>query len=144
MNSLTWIYVMFLGTPKEKDALARWINGLHGKVKGPGYNAHDPKIQIWLAACIYACSLPIYEEILGPMDDAASEKLYHQSFYHSLYLRVPREMLPADRRSFWAYWNKEVELLEVTDDAKAIGRVFLFSESLPRKRCRPAYEMLMA
>ncbi|KAJ5654556.1 hypothetical protein N7490_001559 [Penicillium lividum] len=57
--------------------------------------------------------------------DAASDKLYHQSFYHSLYLRAPREMWPVDRQSLCVYWNKEIEMLEVTDDAKAMGRVFI-------------------
>ena len=80
--SISWIYLTNFGTSEEKATIARVVDATHAKVKGPGYNANDPELQMWLAACIYAFSLRVYEDIMGPLDDTAADRYYHQSFYH--------------------------------------------------------------
>ncbi|KAJ5643493.1 uncharacterized protein N7484_006000 [Penicillium longicatenatum] len=130
-GTIAWIYLMNFGTSDEKAAIARVVDATHGKVKGPSYNANDPELQMWLAACIYACSLRVYEDALGPFDEFAADRYYHQAFYHATYLRVPREMIPTDRQSFWVYWNKQIEQLEVTDDAQTLAGIGLWGQGVP-------------
>src|SRR5215212_10759046 len=49
-TTLSYVYVMGLGTDEEKAAIARMVNRAHRPVKGEGYTAYDPELQLWVAA----------------------------------------------------------------------------------------------
>jgi uncharacterized protein (DUF2236 family) len=127
-NTLTWLYCIVFGTIEEKEAIARIVNQKHAKVNGPGYSADDPELQLWLISCLFVGSLWAYETVIGPLDDTTAERAYHQMMNLAVSLNIPYAIIPADRQSFWVYWNEEVEMIEVTETSKALSKVVLYPD----------------
>jgi uncharacterized protein (DUF2236 family) len=75
-TTMTYVYCMAFGTPDEKRTVIEMVHRAHVPVKGPGYTADNPDLQLWVAATLYAAGVDIYEKILGKLDAEAAEKVY--------------------------------------------------------------------
>jgi uncharacterized protein (DUF2236 family) len=93
-TTMTYIYTMAYGTPEERRTVIEMVHHAHKPVKGPGYSADDPDLQLWVAATLYACGVDIYEKMLGKLDQTFSEQVYQEYSVMATSLRVPREMSP--------------------------------------------------
>lgn len=113
-TTLTYLYALTLGTDEERAAIARMVNKAHGPIKGDGYTAFDPKLQLWVAATLSAGGEQMYEMTFGPMDEATREKVYRDSWIFGTTLQVKEESWPATRAEFTAYW--EAMQSELTPD----------------------------
>jgi uncharacterized protein (DUF2236 family) len=125
----TFGYVMIavFGTDAERDALAQAVTDVHRQVRsGPAdpvrYNAFDPQLQLWVAACIYRGFEDSYEVLYGPPPPELFDVVYRHGARVATMLQVPPSMWPADRAAFEAYWS-EAEAQIAMDE---VSRTYLY------------------
>ncbi|MEW6472419.1 MAG: oxygenase MpaB family protein [Actinomycetota bacterium] len=129
--TLTYVYCVTFGTPEEIEAVAAQVTAAHRSVTGAGYRATDPELQLWVAATLYDTAILLYEELFGPLDAAAADKVYEQYAVLGTALQLPARSWPADRAAFRAYWNHMVDTLEVSDEARRVAHDLLSAEHAP-------------
>jgi uncharacterized protein (DUF2236 family) len=129
--TLTYVYCVTFGTPKEIQAVAAQVTAAHRSVAGTGYRATDPELQLWVAATLYDTAVLLYEELFGPLDTAVADKVYEQYSVLGTALQVPDGLWPADRTAFRAYWQQMIDTLEVSDEARRVARDLLSAERAP-------------
>ena len=105
-TTLTYVYVMGLGTDEERAKVARMVNRAHRPVRGEGYSAFDPDLQLWVAATLAEVGREMYERIFGPLDRATLEHLYREGWVYGTALQVKPEMWPPTRAEFDRYWDR--------------------------------------
>jgi uncharacterized protein (DUF2236 family) len=107
------------------------VNRIHTYVKGQGYSANDPDLQLWVGATLYMSAVQIYEMTLGPMPAAMQEEFCRQSALYGTLLGCPADMWPSSVAEFEEYWNSAVAALVVSDEAKRICHDLLYSRAVP-------------
>ena len=112
-TTLAYIAVALEGTEAERAYYRNEVNRSHRSVRsGPDspvkYNAFDPNLQLWVAACIYWGLADMVEKLHGPLDDDAADGLYHYCSRLGTTLQMPESMWPADRLAFDEYWTRTV------------------------------------
>ena len=130
-TTLTYVYCVTFGTPEEIEAVSAAVTAAHRKVIGTGYRATDPELQLWVAATLYDTALLVYQELFGPLDPAIADNVYSQYAVLGTALQVPPGMWPADRAAFGAYWQHNIETLEVSDEARRVARDLLSANHAP-------------
>jgi uncharacterized protein (DUF2236 family) len=105
-TTLTYVYVMGLGTDEERAKVARMVNRAHAPVRGEGYSAFDPDLQLWVAATLAEVGREMYERIFGPLDPVTLEHLYREGWVYGTALQVKPEMWPPTRAEFDVYWER--------------------------------------
>lgn len=122
----TFGYVMIavFGTDEERDALARAVTDVHRQVRnGPGdpvrYTALDPKLQLWVAACIYKGFEDSYEVLYGPPPAELFDVVYRHGARVATMLQVPADMWPPDRAAFGDYWAEAESTIAMDDVSRA-------------------------
>ncbi len=134
----TFGYVMIavFGTDEERDALAQAVTDVHRQVRsGPGdpvrYNAFDPKLQLWVAACIYKGFEDAYEVLYGPPPAELFDVVYRHGARVATMLQVPATMWPPDRAAFEAYWAEAEAISPWTTSAAPTSTTSPASGSYP-------------
>lgn len=122
----TFGYVMIavFGTDEERAALADAVTEVHRQVRsGPGetvrYTALDPKLQLWVAACIYRGFEDGYAVLHGPPPPELLDLIYCHGARLATMLQVPPSMWPPDRAAFEAYWSEAEARIEMDDVTRA-------------------------
>lgn len=105
-TTLTYVYGTLLGTDEERQAIARMVNRAHVPVKGDGYSAFDPRLQLWVAATLTYTGEQMYELTFGPMDPASRERAYREGQVMGTLLQVTEDMWPPSRADFDDYWRR--------------------------------------
>jgi uncharacterized protein (DUF2236 family) len=125
----TFGYVMIavFGTDEERDALGRAVTDVHRQVRsGPGdpvrYTALDPKLQLWVAACIYRGFEDGYALLYGPPPPELLDLIYRHGARLATMLQVPAAQWPPDRAAFEAYWDEAVGRIEMDE----VTRTYLY------------------
>ena len=112
-TTLTYVYVMTLGTEDERKEIARLVNRMHAGVRSPGrYSAHDPELQLWVAATLARNGETLYERVFGPLDEASRERVYRDAWIFGTALQVKPDMWPQTRDDFETYWEESLTRLE--------------------------------
>ncbi len=122
-TTFTYLAVAALGTDAEKRQYRRAVNGAHAQVRSTEsspvrYNAMDPELQLWVAACLYKGFEDSYEMLVGPLDHEALEEVYGAAATLGTTLQVPQEMWPADRAAFEEYWNRALEKISIDETVR--------------------------
>ncbi|KAJ5086194.1 hypothetical protein N7532_010965 [Penicillium argentinense] len=130
-TTMTYVYCMVFGTREEKEVVIEMVHRAHATVNGPGYSANDPRLQLWVAATLYAVGMDLYQQMFGKFDNTTSEAIYREYSVLALSLRVPPGMWPVDRKAFWEYWNYQVATMEITDHAKHVAKDLLHNKRAP-------------
>ncbi|MFL6157977.1 MAG: oxygenase MpaB family protein [Marmoricola sp.] len=109
-TTISYLVVALFGTDEDRDRYREAVNSSHVPVhSGPDspvrYNAFDPQLQLWVAACLYTGFRDGRTLFLGPMDDATADGLYEYCHRLGTTLQVPRDAWPADRAAFEQYWR---------------------------------------
>ena len=130
-TTLTYVYCMVYGTVEEKKAIISMVNRAHSVVKGEGYSADDPELQLWVSATLYATAVEVYEKIYGEFDEETSDEIYREYSILASSLRVPAELWPANRAAFWAYFNHKLDTMVVTPYAKNVYKDLLYNKKTP-------------
>jgi uncharacterized protein (DUF2236 family) len=132
-TTLTYLAVARWGNEEQKRALREAVDAAHAQVRSTPdsavkYNAFDPNLQLWVAACLYKGAVDIYRTFVGEMDDEAAERHYRESVVLGTTLQMPAEMWPADRAAFDKYWNEQLEKIHIDEPV----RKFLYRIAVAR------------
>ncbi|MFT4085558.1 MAG: oxygenase MpaB family protein [Gordonia sp. (in: high G+C Gram-positive bacteria)] len=117
-TTLSYLAVAAKGSAEMRKAYRTAVNKSHAHVHSTDaspvkYNAFDPSLQLWVAACLYR-GWEDMQRIYG--DPAAiTEEAYRQGAIMGTTLQMPAELWPATRADFEEYWNSTVEALEIDD-----------------------------
>lgn len=117
-TTFTYLAVALLGTDADRAAYRQAVTRQHAQVYSlPGepvtYRAMDPRLQTWVAACLYFGTLDIREKLHGPLDDAESDALYAYCARFGTTLQMPASAWPADRTAFAAYWEESLSEVRI-------------------------------
>ncbi|WP_054812757.1 oxygenase MpaB family protein [Nocardia arizonensis] len=123
-TTLTYLAVAMLGTDEDRAAFREATNTSHRHVRSTAaspvkYNAFDPKLQLWVAACLYRGAADSLALLFGPPDEDFADRLYRESARFGTTLQVPESMWPADRAAFAEYWAAMMSELSLDDEVKA-------------------------
>jgi uncharacterized protein (DUF2236 family) len=135
-TTLTYIAVALIGTDADRAAYRKAVNTAHVQVRSTpespvAYNAFDPELQLWVAACLYYGMRDVITALHGPMDEATEDEIYRQGARFGTTLQVPQEMWPEDREAFAAYWEKSLARVDIDDTVRAYLLHILDSRMLP-------------
>lgn len=122
-TTLTYLSVAMLGNDEDRRAYRTAVNGAHRQVRSDEnspvqYNAFDPKLQQWVAACLYMGFYDTFRLMYGPVDDAVADALYREAMRLGTTLQLPADMWPADRAAFEQYWNGMLGHLHIDDTVR--------------------------
>lgn len=123
-TTFTYLAVAMLGTTQEKIHYRKAVNRSHAQVRSDAnskvkYNAFDPELQLWVAACLYWGFTDSMARFRGPLSRAEQEAFYQLAKPLGTTLQVRDDMWPADLDAFEAYWEKGLNNLQVDDDVRA-------------------------
>ena len=117
-TTLTYLAVAMLGSPELRKAYRQAVNKSHVHVRSDEnspvqYNAFDPKLQLWVAACLYKG----WEDVERIYGDPANltEDAYRKAMVLGTTLQMPPEMWPATRADFEDYWQSTLNDLVIDD-----------------------------
>jgi uncharacterized protein (DUF2236 family) len=135
-TTLTYIAVALLGTDEDRTAYRKAVNSAHVQVRSTpespvAYNAFDPELQLWVAACLYYGTRDVVTAMHGPMDGATEDTLYQEAARFGTTLQVTPEMWPEDRAAFAAYWDRSLARVDIDETVGAYLRDILDSRHLP-------------
>lgn len=136
-TTLTYLAVATLGSDEEKRRYRHAVNGQHKYVRSTEtspvkYNAFDPELQLWVAACLYKGVEDTWRIFRGEPDPATIEAVYQNSASLGTTLQVPRDMWPADRAAFEEYWKGAVEKIALDDTVRGYLHDLIMLRFLPR------------
>lgn len=119
----TYLAAATVGTDTDRALIRAAVGRVHAQVRsGPDspvpYNAFDPQLQLWVAACLYRYYIDQREFLYGPLDDAAADAVYADAKRLGTTLQVADDMWPADRAAFDAYWKRSLDDLSIDEPVR--------------------------
>jgi len=149
-TTLTFLSVAMMGTEAERATYREAINTSHRTVRSNSdspvkYNAFDPKLQLWVAACLYFGIVDLHERLHGELDEATADALYAHSVHLGTSLQMRPEMWPADRAAFREYWDTELAAKKIDARTKAYfdGLIDLKMTPLPVRIFAPFHRFVV-
>ncbi|SFS74599.1 oxygenase MpaB family protein [Saccharopolyspora flava] len=124
-TTFTYLSVATLGTDEEKRAYRRAVNRSHARVRSGesspvSYNAFDPELQLWVAACLYKGYEDSYVAMSGkPIPADRREGIFAAAETLGTTLQVKPEMWPSTRAEFDDYWEKNLAEVDIDDTIRA-------------------------
>src|SRR5947209_2433339 len=114
----TYLAVATIGTESDRALIRDAVDVAHRQVRSTSsspvaYNAFDPKLQLWVASCLYRYFVDQHEFLHGPLDDAAADAVYRDASRLATTLQVPERMWPPDRVAFDEYWKRSLDELQI-------------------------------
>ncbi|WP_405161065.1 oxygenase MpaB family protein [Nocardia sp. NBC_01499] len=136
-TTVTYLAVAMLGTDAERadyrDAVNRSHRPVHSTASSPvHYNAFDPNLQLWVAACLYWGAKDLYERMHGPMDEPTADAFYRYSARLGTTLQVRKDMWPVDRQAFAAYWDEHLASTTIDPPIRDYFNDLIDLKMLPR------------
>jgi uncharacterized protein (DUF2236 family) len=134
-TTFTYLAVATRGNPEQQKAYRKAVTRAHAQVTSTEdspvtYNALDPELQLWVAACLYKGGVDVRRTFIGEMDDETADQHYRDSMVLGTMLQMRPEMWPADRPAFDKYWDEQLDDIHIDD---AI-REFLYPIAVARMR----------
>ncbi|NKY85892.1 oxygenase MpaB family protein [Nocardia veterana] len=123
-TTLTYLAVAMLGSDDERAAYRAAVNWQHRRVRSTAdspvrYNAFDPRLQLWVAACLYWGARDLYERMHGPMPAAEADAFYRHAARFGTTLQMPAAMWPVDRAAFDRYWSEQLAATHIDPPIRA-------------------------
>ncbi|MGW6695664.1 oxygenase MpaB family protein [Rhodococcus sp. NPDC054953] len=123
-TTLQYLAVAALGTDEEKQLFRRGVNRAHAQVRSGEaspveYNAFDPELQLWVAACIYRGFEDTHRVLRGEYTPAQREYYYQRGAVFGTTLQVTQQMWPANRDAFEEYWTESLTKVSIDDAVRA-------------------------
>ncbi|MGV9975483.1 oxygenase MpaB family protein [Nocardia beijingensis] len=136
-TTLTYIAVALLGSDEERDAYREAVNVSHRSVRSTAaspvkYNAFDPNLQLWVAACLYWGIDDLYTRMHGPMDADAADAFYAYAARLGTTLQMRPEMWPANRAEFQRYWDENLKLRGIEPELRDYFNGLIDLKMMPR------------
>jgi uncharacterized protein (DUF2236 family) len=118
-TTTTYLAIALLGSERERAAMRDEVNRAHAHVRSEPsdpvpYNAFDPELQLWVAACLYWGVADLHRRLHGadPPPDRA-EALYRYCARLGTTLQVTDDMWPENLDAFASYWEAGVRAVEM-------------------------------
>lgn len=136
-TTLAYIMIALFGTERERLTLQREVNAVHRQVRSDDdsaveYDALDPELQLWVAACMFRGVIDAVTCLVGPVDEAAYMELLQRCSSFATTLQVPESRWPVDRAAFEDYWSEAVSLIQMDDKTRTYLRGLANLEFLPK------------
>jgi uncharacterized protein (DUF2236 family) len=147
-RTLVLTYAITFGTKADAHAAADRINEVHSRVKGidpvtaRAYDGLDPRLLLWVHACLVDSALRFEELTVGKLDDRGRQRFHEEQMLVADLVRVPREMIPPTVPALRAYIDDVVARgeLVVTDSARMVAA--LFRDPPPEAEWRPVLKVV--
>ena len=137
-TTFTYLSVAMLGNDHDRAVFRKAVNGQHAQVRNTAdspvkYNAFDPKLQLWVAACLYWGSEDVYQKLhRRPIPDEYAAAFYQYGARFGTTLQVRPEMWPADRAAFEAYWTEMQQSMHIDETVREYLDGLVNLGNLPR------------
>lgn len=136
-TTFTYLAVALIGTEADRRAFRRAVNRQHARVRSDdhspvAYNAFDPDLQLWVAACLYYGFADVLRRVRGPLGDAEADALYRYCSRFGTTLQVRPESWPADRQAFAAYWEQALQRVRIDDTMRDYLTALVGLRNMPR------------
>jgi len=120
----TYLAAATMGTAADRALIRAEVDKVHALVRSKAssplpYNAFDPALQLWVAACLYRYYVDMHEFLYGPLDEAAAEAVYQDARKLGTTLQVHDAMWPSDRAAFDEYWKRSLDQLRIDPPVRA-------------------------
>ncbi len=114
----TYLAAATIGTDEDRDLIRREVDKVHALVRSKpsstvSYNAFDPRLQLWVAACLYRYYIDQHELLYGPLDDDAADAVYRDARKLGTTLQVRADMWPPNRVAFDEFWKRSLDELRI-------------------------------
>ncbi|MCW2686486.1 MAG: hypothetical protein JWR37_1376 [Mycobacterium sp.] len=114
----TYLAAATIGTPADRALIRDEVDKVHALVRSRpsspvSYNAFDPRLQLWVAACLYRYYVDQREFLYGPLDDTAADAVYRDAKKLGTTLQVSEDMWPSDRVAFDEFWKRSLDELRI-------------------------------
>ncbi len=135
-TTLTYLLLALFGDEGERLYLRREVNRQHRHVRSAAgaevdYDAFDPELQLWVAACLYRGALDAVTFLEGTPAPAALDELYRIGARFATTLQVPASRWPRDRAAFEQYWEASLARVETDELTRAYLRGIVDLTFLP-------------
>lgn len=122
-TTMTFLAVAVMGSDDDKDFVREQLRGVHKQVHSMAgspvaYSANDPKLQLWVAACLYRWFVDQYEMLYGPLPDDQADAVYQDAASLGTTLNVRADMWPANRREFDRYWDEQIGTIGIDESVR--------------------------
>ncbi|MFI0410674.1 oxygenase MpaB family protein [Actinomadura sp. 3N508] len=125
-NTMGWLYAVQFGTREEAEAFSALVRKGHESVTGPGYEANDPELQVWVASTLFAVATQFYQALFRrTLDEGELEEFYQQAKIYATILGCPEERMPGTYPQFREYYADMVQNLKITEASRAIAEQVL-------------------
>jgi uncharacterized protein (DUF2236 family) len=140
-TTLAFIMVALFGADHERAALRREINAQHRLVHSGlddevAYDALDPELQLWVAACMFRGVIDTVTLLYGPVGEEGFAALLKRCAPFATTLQVSESRWPVDRTSFEEYWNGALRDVHMDDVTRAYLRGLASLAFLPAPLAR--------
>ena len=114
----TYLAAATLGTDADRALIRAEVDKVHAQVRSNpssplSYNAFDPNLQLWVAACLYRYYVDMHEFLYGPLDDECRRRDLRRRQQARHHAPGPDGMWPADRAAFDEFWKRSLDELRI-------------------------------
>ena len=148
LDAIAW------GPRATADRLTRRVRAMHRRVRGTlpeaagpfpagtPYRADDPRLLLWVLACLVDSSLLVYEQYVARLADAERERYWAEYRAIGRMFGLPDRDMPATYADFRGYWDGMLasDELFVTGRARELGIGIVMRPPVPL-RARPLVEL---
>jgi len=119
----TYLSVALIGSDEERRVFRDAVNAAHADVHSTAssplaYNAFDPDLQLWVAACLFFGPYDYYCRVYGEPDRATAEAFYRHGERLATTLQVPEGRWPAALDDFWRYWEEGMQRIRIDEPVR--------------------------
>ncbi|MFC9973812.1 oxygenase MpaB family protein [Spirillospora sp. NPDC127200] len=130
-NTMGWLYMVQFGDRDEAERLSALVRKGHEQVTGPGYEANDPELQVWVAATLFAVAAQFYQAVFRrTFTDAELAEFYGQTKVYATVLGCPEDRMPATYADFRRYYAGMVNSIRISPASHVVAEQVL-SPPLP-------------
>lgn len=122
LDTLRLTLAIVYGTERQMQAAAGAVNAMHSRVRGPGYEAMDPRLLAWVLATMVDTGLQGYQLFLGPLSPAERQAYYQDMRRFGELLGIPAGYLPACVEEMIEYTRRTAASLQVSDAGRRLSR----------------------
>lgn len=114
----TYLAVATIGTDADRELIRGAVDTAHQQVRSTpsspvSYNAFNPQLQLWVAACLYRYFVDPHEFLHGALDGVTADAVYQDAKRLGTTLQVRDGMWPPDRAAFDEYWKRSLDELHI-------------------------------
>ncbi|WP_049572848.1 oxygenase MpaB family protein [Nocardiopsis sp. SBT366] len=120
-GTLYYVYGTALGTPEERERVQAIVRAVHRRVRGPGYDALDPELLMWIGATLYHSAVRVYEMTVTELTEEEHAQFLRETSVYATALGLPQEWWPQSIEEFSEYWENAYARLEVGPDAVGLS-----------------------